>query len=109
MPLGHIKTAGAGGTGGAMVPPYFDGSVNPVSTRGDRFCPAHDRFPPPWISKTFLVPLGHIKTAGSEKAGENFVSRNKSRKETSKVQGQRKVCKFQGGGAPTLPHWVGKQ
>ena len=34
MPLGHIKTAGAGGTGGAREPPYFDRSVNPVSTRG---------------------------------------------------------------------------
>ena len=65
--------------------------------------------PPPPDFHIYLVPLGHIKTAGSEKAGENFVSRNKSRKETSKVQGQRKVCKFQGGGAPTLPHWVGKQ
>ena len=28
-----------GGAGGAMVPPEFGRSVNPISTRGDRLCP----------------------------------------------------------------------
>ena len=50
MPLGHIKTAGAGGTGGAIEPPYFDRSVNPVSARGTDYAHHITTAPPPGFS-----------------------------------------------------------
>ena len=31
-----------GGAVGAMAPPYFGRSVNPISTRGSRLCPTND-------------------------------------------------------------------
>ena len=35
-----------GGVGGAMAPLDFGRSVNPISTKGDRLCPANDTVTP---------------------------------------------------------------
>ena len=44
----------AGGQGGALPPPDFGRSVNPISTRGDRLCPPITMAPPDF--QTFLRP-----------------------------------------------------
>ena len=43
-----------GGAGGAMAPPDFDKSVNPISTRGADYAPASLLAPPDF--QTFLRP-----------------------------------------------------
>ena len=35
----HFRPVVPGGAGGAMAPPDFGRSVNPISTKGDRLCP----------------------------------------------------------------------
>ena len=39
MPRTLLRGVVPGGAGGAMAPPDFGRSVNPISTRGDRLCP----------------------------------------------------------------------
>ena len=34
-----LRPVVSGGAGGAMAPPDFGRSVNPISTKGDRLCP----------------------------------------------------------------------
>ena len=37
----HCRAVISGGTGGALAPPEFRSSANPIPTRGDRLCPPH--------------------------------------------------------------------
>ena len=75
-----------------MVPPYFDRSVNPVST-GGTYCAHHITTGPPDF-QIYLVPLGHIKTAGSEKAGENFVFQKHKQKRDQHGSGPKEGLKI---------------
>ena len=37
-----VRPVVPGGAGGAMAPPFFGRSVNPISTKGDRLCPPNN-------------------------------------------------------------------
>ena len=41
-----IRAVASGGAGGALAPPVFCKTVNPISTRGDRLCPPQYYEPP---------------------------------------------------------------
>ena len=37
----HVRAVVSGGAGGALAPPEFGSSVNPIPTRRGRVCPPH--------------------------------------------------------------------
>ena len=37
----HIRAVVSGGAGGALAPPEFGTSLNPIPARGGRLCPPH--------------------------------------------------------------------
>ena len=45
-----------GGAGGAMAPPDFGRSVNPISTKGGRLCPPNNTYWHPRIFRPFDGP-----------------------------------------------------
>ena len=54
----HCRSVVPGGAGGAMEPPIFGRSVNPISTKGDRLCRPNNTDLPMalhWLVKGFTV------------------------------------------------------
>ena len=67
-----------GGAGGAMTPPDFGRSVNPISTKGGRFCPPNNTGTPGFSD---LPTALHCNKAGKLelwRAGKNLNGFDKS-------------------------------
>ena len=57
------------GAGGAMAPPDFGRSVNPISTRRSRFCPPHYH----WYPRIFRLSYVHWVSGGVSRTRVNFL------------------------------------